>query len=147
MVSEEFLASLNEADRIPRWQKCFARDISVFVAADVQGELGFAGVVATRKAFPAYDAELYTISSPKGTQGHGIGKHFLNAVLRDLSRRTIKACSFGFSNKIRAIHFYEKCGAERHSSKQIEVGGAQLPEAALGWPDLQQALSDYNSVD
>ena len=38
-----------------------------------------------------------------------------------------------------AVHFYEKSGARYLMSKQIDIGGVQLCEIALGWPDLNAA--------
>jgi hypothetical protein len=36
-----------------------------------------------------------------------------------------------------SVRFYEKSGALRISSKQIEIGGVILPEVAFGWPHLE----------
>jgi L-amino acid N-acyltransferase YncA len=61
LVPEEYLASLNEAERVPLWQEWLTRDISVFVA-EVAGKIvGFAGGGPIREPLAAYDAELYTI--------------------------------------------------------------------------------------
>jgi hypothetical protein len=45
-----------------------------------------------------------------------------------------------------AVRFYEKAGAQRLMSKQIEIGGVHLPELALGWPDLRQSLPFLNDL-
>ena len=36
-----------------------------------------------------------------------------------------------------SIGFYEKTGALRILYREIEIGGAQLPELAFGWPNLE----------
>ena len=43
LVPEEYLASLNEAERVPLWKKRLTRDISVFVAEIGSKIVGFAG--------------------------------------------------------------------------------------------------------
>jgi len=41
--------------------------------------------------------------------------------------------------------FYERSGALRISSKEIEIGGALLPVVAYGWSSLRMILSvDHN---
>ncbi len=139
IVPKEYLASLNEAERIPLWQDWLTRDISVFVA-EIDGELvGFAGGGAIREPFDTYDSELYTLYLLKEMQGRGLGKALLGAVARALVQKNYKSMLVWVLEQNPAVHFYEKAGAQHLMSKQIEIGGVQLPEFALGWPDLKAA--------
>jgi GNAT superfamily N-acetyltransferase len=146
LVPESFLASLNEAERVSLWQDWLTRDISVFVA-ELEGEVvGFAGAGGIREPFAGYDAELYSIYLLKETQGRGIGKALLGAVAKALVLKAHKSMLVWVLEQNPAVRFYEKAGAQRLMSKQIEIGGVHLPELALGWPDLRQSLPFLNDL-
>jgi L-amino acid N-acyltransferase YncA len=136
IVPEEYLASLNEAERVPLWQDWLTREIGIFVA-EIEGKIiGFAGGGAIREPLNAYDSELYTLYLLKEAQGRGIGKALLEAVISDLVQKGYKSMLVWVLEQNPAIRFYEKTSAQYITSKQIEIGSVQLPEAALGWPDL-----------
>ena len=136
IVPKEYLASLNEAERVPLWQDWLTRDISVFVA-EVEGEVvGFAGGGAIRELLHDYDSELYTLYLLEEAQGRGIGKTLLEAVMNDLAQRGYKRMLVWVLEQNPAVGFYEKMRAQHITRKEIEIGNVQLPEAALGWPDL-----------
>lgn len=146
VVPEAFLASLDEKERVPQWQAWLAREISVFVA-EVEGAIvGFAGGGPIREPFAPYDAELYTIYLLQEQQGCGIGKRLLNALTEDLLLKKYSSMLVWVLEQNAAVHFYENAGAQFLMSKQIEIGGAQLPELALGWPNLRSALSVSSSA-
>jgi len=68
IVPQQYLDSLNEAERIPVWQDWLKRDILVFVA-EVEGKVaGFASGGAIREPDPAYDSELYALYLLKEVQ-------------------------------------------------------------------------------
>jgi len=138
LVPEEYLASLNEAERVPLWQDWLTRDISVFVA-EIEGKVvGFAGGGPVREPLANYDAELYTIYLLEEVQGRGIGKELLSAVAKSLVGKGHTSMLVWVLEQNPAVGFYEKTGAQRLTSKQIEIGGASLNEVALGWPDLSR---------
>lgn len=138
-------ATLNEAERVPLWQDWLTRDISVFVA-EVEGEVvGFAGGGAIREAIHAYDSELYTLYLLKNDQGRGIGKALLHAVSKALVEKGHRSTLVWVREQNPAVRFYEKAGAQYLTSKQIEIGGVQLAEFALGWPDMGAASSSLSS--
>ena len=150
IVPKEYLASLNETERVPLWQDGLTRDISVFVA-EIEGEVvGFASGGAIREPVHAYDSELYTLYLLKEAQGRGIGRTLLGAVFKVLVQKGFKSMLVWVLEQNPAVRFYERTGAQYITSKQIEIGGVQLPEAALGWPDLVTAsgswpISPYNA--
>jgi GNAT superfamily N-acetyltransferase len=136
LVPEEYLASLNEAERVPLWQEWLTRDISVFVAENEGKIVGFAGGGPIREPLAAYDAELYTIYLLEEVQGRGIGRNLLSTVAEALVRKDHTSMLVWVLEQNPAVRFYEKTGAEHLMSKQIEIGGVFLSELALGWPDI-----------
>ena len=137
ILPKEYLASLNEAERVPLWQDWLTHDVSVFVA-EIDGEVvGFAGGGALREAFQPYDSELYTLYLLREVQARGLGKALLSAVANALMQKGHKRMLVWVLEQNPALHFYEKAGAQYLTSKLIEIGAVQLSEVALGWPDLR----------
>jgi GNAT superfamily N-acetyltransferase len=84
IVPQEYLASLNEAERTSSWEDWLARDIIVAVA-EIDGEIvGFAGGGPIREPLEPYDAELYTLYLLEDEQGRGLGKGLLCVVAHAL---------------------------------------------------------------
>ena len=138
IVPQQYLDSLNEAERIPVWQDWLKRDILVFVA-EVEGKVaGFASGGAIREPDPAYDSELYALYLLKEVQARGIGKALLGAVVKALVPKGHRSMLVWVLEQNPAVRFYEKAGAQYLWSKPIEIGGVQLYELALGWPDLKE---------
>ncbi|WP_263375217.1 GNAT family N-acetyltransferase [Granulicella aggregans] len=74
IVPDEYLKTLNEADRLPMWQDWLTRDLEIYVA-DLDGEVvGFATAGPVREPLDRCDAELYAIYLLKGAQRRGLGK-------------------------------------------------------------------------
>jgi ribosomal protein S18 acetylase RimI-like enzyme len=138
VVPADYLASLSEAERIPLWQEWFERDICVHVA-NLNGDVvGFVSGGALREPLDPYRAEMYALYLLQEVQGKGIGRALVSTLAASLLAK-------GFTNMLvwvleqnPAVRFYEKLGARRLGSKEIEIGGALLSELALGWPDLSQ---------
>jgi GNAT superfamily N-acetyltransferase len=136
LVPQEYLASLNEAERVPLWQDWLTRGIIVFVA-EIEGKVvGFSGGGAILESVKPYEAELYTLYLLKEAQGLGVGKALLDAVLCALVEKGYKSMLVWVLEENPAVQFYQKAGAQRVMSKEIEIGGVQLTEVALGWAHL-----------
>ena len=141
IVPKEYLASLNEEQRVPLWQDWLARDINVFVA-ELEGQVvGFAGGGAIREPLHTYDAELYTLYLLKEAQGRGIGKLLLAKVVQALDQKDYKAMLVWVLEENPAVQFYGASGAQYITSRQIKIGGIQLSEVALGWSALKQYIA------
>ncbi|MFT4112359.1 GNAT family N-acetyltransferase [Silvibacterium sp.] len=137
LVPDSYLATLQEAERIPLWQKWLALDVDIFVA-DLDGAVvGFACGSAIREPLRHYDAELYSLYLLREVQGRGIGKSLLSTAANALLKRGYRSMAVWALETNPAVRFYEKMGAHYLTSKQIRLGGAKLTEIALGWPDLQ----------
>ena len=142
IVPKEYLASLNEAERVPLWQDWLTRDISVFVAEIENEVIGFVGGGAIREPVEAYDSELYTLYLLKEAQGRGVGKALLGAVIQALEEKGYRSMLVWVLEKNPAMRFYELAGAQRVTAKEIEIGGVQLSEIALGWSGLEAHRAD-----
>jgi GNAT superfamily N-acetyltransferase len=77
IVPEEYLATLNETERLLLWRDWLTRDIRVYIA-DLDGEIvGFISGGAIRERVQTYDAELYAIYLLEQSQRQGIGTALL----------------------------------------------------------------------
>ncbi|HWY20426.1 MAG TPA: GNAT family N-acetyltransferase [Candidatus Acidoferrum sp.] len=141
IVPEEYLATLNEAERVLLWREWLTRDIQVYVA-DLDGEIvGFISGGAIREPVQTYDAELYAIYLLEQAQRQGIG----TALLKELAESLL---SKGFTSMIVWVletnpwrNFYVKSSAQIVTTKDIEIGGVMLLEVSYGWPELQALTS------
>jgi GNAT superfamily N-acetyltransferase len=98
--------------------------------------VGFISGGPIRQPIETYDAELYAIYILQQTQGQGIGKALLQQLTTTLLSQGFKSMILWVLDENPAKHFYIHAGAKLLVSKEIEMGGAMLPEAAYGWPDL-----------
>jgi L-amino acid N-acyltransferase YncA len=141
IVPDEHLASLNEAERVPVWQNWLSRDIQV-VVVEMEGEVaGFASAGPIREPLQDYDAELFAIYVLKRTQKLGIGTALLKSLADSLLAEGFHAMAAWVLEANPSVRFYQKSGALRISSKEIEIGGVMLPELAFGWPRIEAISS------
>ena len=125
---------------ISLWQDWLTRDIAVYVA-EFEGEVvGFAGGGPIREPKQTYDSELYTLYLLREVQARGIGKALLHAVASKLSQKGHKAMLTRVLEQNPAVRFYEKLGAQHLTTQQIDIGGLQLSELALGWKELEKLI-------
>jgi L-amino acid N-acyltransferase YncA len=136
IIPDEYLASLNEVERVPVWREWLSRDIQVFVV-EMEGEVaGFAAAGPIREPLQDYDAELFAIYALKQAQKRGIGTALLINLAGSLRAKGFHSMAAWVLEANPSVRFYEKSGAVRISSKEIEIGGVMFPEIAFGWPHL-----------
>jgi L-amino acid N-acyltransferase YncA len=140
VVPAEYLASLNEAERVPLWQDWLQRDLSVHVAELEGVVVGFASGGPIREPLGKYGAEMYAIYLLQSAQGAGIGRQLVGALATTLLAKDFTNMLVWVLAQNPAVRFYEKAGAHHLESKQIEIGGVSLSEIALGWSDLRQLV-------
>lgn len=141
IVPEEYLATLNEAERVPQWREWLTRDIRTYVA-DLDGKIvGFISGGAIREPVLTYDAELYAIYLLQSAQRQGIGTALLKELLGSLLSSGLTSMIVWVLEKNPAKDFYAKSGAEVVSAKDIQIGGMTLSEVSYGWPDLEAITS------
>jgi GNAT superfamily N-acetyltransferase len=130
IVPDEYLATLNEAERVILWRQWLSRDIQVYIA-DLDGEtMGFISGGAIREPVQNYDAELYAIYLLEQAQRQGIG----TALLKELAESLL---SKGFTSMIVWVleknpwrNFYVKSNAQIVATKDIQIGGVMLSEVS-----------------
>lgn len=137
IVPRTYLATLDETERVLLWQEWLTREISVFVAEHEGRVVGFAAGGSIREPLQNYDSELYSLYLLKEAQGHGTGKDLLSQVVEALVQKGRRKMLVWVLEDNPAVRFYKKAGAQPVMSKDIEIGGIQLPELALGWLDLR----------
>jgi L-amino acid N-acyltransferase YncA len=136
IVPDEYLATLNEAERVPQWREWLTRDIQAYIA-DMDGEVvGFVCGGPIREPVQTYDAELYAIYLLERAQRHRIGTTLLRELAGSLLRKGFTSMIVWVLEKNLSTHFYVKSGAQFVTSKEIQIGGVMLPEVAYGWPGL-----------
>lgn len=73
IVPDDYLASLNEAERILLWRDWLTRDILVYVAEQDGEVVGFVSGGQIREPLQGCDAELFAIYLLDRAQGQGLG--------------------------------------------------------------------------
>lgn len=147
IVPTGYLATLTEADRALQWQDWLTGDVQIWVA-ELDGHIvGFIGGGPIWEPLAEYEAELYAIYLLADAQRQGIGTALLRRLAAMLVAEGFASLAVWVLEQNPAITFYERLGAARvgSESKQVEIGGVLLAEAALGWPDLTQ-LADPAST-
>jgi L-amino acid N-acyltransferase YncA len=137
IVPEAYLASLTPESRIESWKKQLdGGSTLILVAEDEAGVFGFVSGGLLRDSIPGYDAELYAIYLLQQKQREGVGRALvceLAAALRGKGYRSLIAWVL---EKNPSFGFYSRLGAVPVLTKEIQIGGAQLTEVALGWSDI-----------
>jgi GNAT superfamily N-acetyltransferase len=141
IVPEEYLATLNEAERVFLWREWLIRDIRAYIA-DLEGEIvGFISGGAVREPIQTYDAELYAIYLLEHAQRQGIGTALLKRLAESLLSKGFTSMIVWVLEKNPSRHFYARSSAQIVTTKDIQIGGVMLSEVAYGWPALQAITS------
>ena len=137
----DYLAKLDESARTASWGEWIASGVPVFVATQEGVVVGFISGGPIRDPIGGYDAELFTIYLLQHVQRRGIGTALLRRLANHLDKDGFKSMAVWVLEDNVSSSFYEKSGALRISSKEIEIGGVLLPVIAYGWPSLRAILS------
>lgn len=141
IVPDEYLATLNEGERVLLWREWLTRDIQVYIA-DLDGEIvGFISGGAIREPVQTYDAELYAIYLLERAQRQGIGTALLKELAESLLSKGFTSMIVWVLEKNSWRNFYVKSSAQIVMTKDIQIGGVKLSEASYGWPDLRAITS------
>jgi L-amino acid N-acyltransferase YncA len=137
IVPDEYLAALNEAERVLNWREWLTRGIQVYVA-DVDGEVvGFISGGAIREPLQSYDAELFAIYLLQEAQRRGIGTSLLRVLAASLSTQGFNSMVVWVLARNPSRHFYAKSGAQLLTAKDIQIAGLALSEVSYGWTQLE----------
>lgn len=137
IVPEATLTALNEDDRRELWQKQLeASGMPIFVAESSIGVFGFLAGGPIRTPIEDYDSELYALYLLQTHQRQGAGRALVQQLARTLHSRGFESMLVWVLEANPAVGFYQRLGASPVTRQMIEIGGATLPEIALGWPNL-----------
>jgi L-amino acid N-acyltransferase YncA len=140
IVPDTYIASLDKEARTHNWQEWLASNgIQVFVAEDAAGIFGFLSGGAIRDPAEDYDAELYVMYLLNTHQKQGAGRALMRTLASSLHAQGFKRLLvWALEANQPAIAFYQRLGAILVATKSIDIGGKELSDLALGWPDLSQ---------
>lgn len=108
------------------WERTFAAENPVFVAAVGEEIFGFASGGATR--VEGYDAEVSTLYLLKSAHGHGAGRALFTTLLEALRERSSTSVIVWVLADNPTCGFYERMGGVKTLEQNIEIGGASLLE-------------------
>jgi ribosomal protein S18 acetylase RimI-like enzyme len=108
-----------------------------FVARNGSGSvIGFAECGAARDDLEGFTGKLYSIYLHPDSQGQGVGRQLINAVITYLLAEGHRSMLWVIRDNHPACRFYERMGGQVVGERFEEIGGVQIPELAYGWHDL-----------
>ncbi len=141
IVPDAFLASLDTKARTQSWREQLTGGATlILVAVDKAEIIGFACGGPIREPTADYDAELYAIYVLLGAQRQGAGRLLFHAVAAGLHASGFKSLLLWVLEANPSESFYRHLGGIRVAQKMIQIGGADLPEIALGWPEINRLI-------
>jgi len=137
IVPQPYIDALDEDDRRKRWRQSLeaAKD-PIFVAESGSAIIGFVDGGANRTPIENYDGELYALYLLQTHQRRGAGRALVQRLAQTLRSQGYRSMLVWVLEANPAVGFYRHLGAIPVTSQSIEIGGANLPELALGWPNL-----------
>lgn len=143
IVPDAHLDALDAGVRTASWERTLIDGQSfVYVAEAPSGEVvGYICGGAERGGDPQFTGELYAIYVLASAQGSGAGRRLTRTLAARLQQAGHNSMLVWVLADNPFRRFYEALGAQYLRSQSFELGGAQLEEAAYGWPDLRALLS------
>ena len=138
IVPQPFIDAINEEERRQRWLASLeAADHPIFVAESGSALFGFIDGGSIRQPVADYDGELNAVYLLEARQRHGAGRALVQQLARTLNAQGLRSMLVWVLEANPAVGFYQHLGAIPVTCQTIEIGGATLPELALGWPSLE----------
>jgi ribosomal protein S18 acetylase RimI-like enzyme len=140
LLSDDYLASLNESGYAERWRRTLiAAQDRVYVAENRDGVVGFASGGKERAGEGGYSGELYAIYVLREAQGHGHGRQLVQAVVAGLRELGLpNMIVWVLRDNVPARRFYERLGGTYVREQPITIGSSLLQEVSYGWPSLDR---------
>jgi GNAT superfamily N-acetyltransferase len=137
IVPDPVLETLSVERRTMMWLEITTtrtRSSFVYVAEDpTAGIVGFASGGAQRDKGIDYAGEVYALYLLQSHQKQGLGRQLFQAVIERLRAAGHQSILVWVLAQNLSRYFYEKMGGIYVTEKEIEIGGATLPEVAYGW--------------
>jgi len=145
LVPDEVLTNQSYKQREDIWQNILTTyaDTNYVNVADVAGQIvGFVWGGKLRDETPGYSGELYAIYLLQNTQGQGLGRRLVEALLCDLIEQGhTSMLVWVFRDNPPARGFYEALGGQYVSEKTFELGGKEFVEVSYGWQDIRPLVA------
>ena len=142
IVPESYLNQLGIEERGARWtERLLEPGHVILVVEDEGGVFGFAAGGSVMHPVEGYDCELVGLYLLRSHHREGLGRALVRAFAARLKPRGFQSMVVWALRENPACGFYERMGGVRVAEKTIEVGGAELPEVAFGWKDLEALCS------
>ncbi|MCA1010564.1 GNAT family N-acetyltransferase [Halobacillus halophilus] len=141
IVPDDYLSSMTYENRTQKWKRLI-KEQAVYVAEDNEGDIiGFSNGGQERSGnYPDYEGELYALYVVKEHQRKGLGKQLIKPIIQELNKMNIQSMLVLVLADNESRVFYEKLGAEKINTKEIEVSGKTLDEVVYGWKDIRGLL-------
>ena len=142
IVPDAFLDAMNVDAGAARWVGNLSSGRSVTHVAE--GDLGVCGFVSwgpVREAVGEFDGELWALYLADESHGRGVGRQMVDVARKELLAAGYRSMIVWALQENPAVKFYKHLGAVAVSGKMAEIGGAKIPDLALGWKDLSSGLS------
>lgn len=142
IVPDEYLRKMTYESREQKWKDIISKQ-PVYIAENNEGKIiGFSsgGPERTGK-YPGFEGELYAIYISKEHQRKGLGKLLLEPIIQELKKQKIYSMLVLVLEDNVSRFFYEKVGAKKVDTTEIEVSGKKLNEVVYGWKDIRKILN------
>ncbi len=148
ILPQEYLASLSYREWADFWQDVLddpKPETHIFVAQDEPGWIvGFAYGGPPQEE-TAEESEVYAIYLAENSQGQGLGRRLMNALVDKLAENGAASLMLWcFEQNQIARRFYASLGGETTEERQTERAGVPVTEIAYRWRHitaLRQALA------
>jgi ribosomal protein S18 acetylase RimI-like enzyme len=139
LLSDDFLASLDEAGYAERWRRTLTDGSGrVYVAEAAAAVVGFASGGRERAGEDGYEGELYAIYILDEAQGRGHGRRLVQAVAGGLREMGLgDMIVWVLRDNQPARRFYERLGGTYIRVQPITIGSTLLQEVSYGWKSLE----------
>jgi len=138
IVPDAFLDGMREEEWAARRLGNLEAGGTTTLVAEEEGRIvAFACGGAARRAPGGFDAEVYALYVLRDRRRRGLGRLLLLLLADALAARgAISLVLWVLRDNAPGRAFYEGLGGRVVAAKEIEIGGASLPEVAYGWADL-----------
>jgi len=137
IVPDSVLDGMGVEQGAARWVGNLSSGRSVtHVAEGDSGVCGFVSWGPAREPVGEFDGELWALYLADENHGLGLGRKMVEVAARELLAAGYHSMIVWALQENPAVGFYKRLGAVAVSGKMVEIGGAKIPDLALGWKDL-----------
>lgn len=141
IVPDAMLDAMDAEAGAERWVRNLTSGRSVTHV--VEGERGVCGFVSwgkVREPVREFDGELWALYLADECHGKGVGRRMVDTAAQALLAAGYRSMIVWALAENPAVEFYKHLGAVPVTGKMVEIGGAKIPDLALGWKDLSGGL-------